>query len=213
MSAQSPADSDDSADISSIIAGADMDVSSGQGIGQLTMPLPIHYGDEEDDGDEDDDLEPLPPFDDLFSDAALQGLPANTSNRRRGRPSTASSSSSSSSSRLARGSSSSSGAHHHLRDGLYNNGDGAFIVVAEDEGGDRAGSVTSGGCVRGRGSSNKKARRTPMGLQAAMDLSLSKEPVVSSGRWTTDEHQLFLEGVMLYGRSWKKIKAIVKTRR
>ena len=31
-------------------------------------------------------------------------------------------------------------------------------------------------------------------------------------RWTADEHRLFLEGIMLYGKDWKKMQAIIKTR-
>ncbi len=27
-----------------------------------------------------------------------------------------------------------------------------------------------------------------------------------TGRWTADEHRLFLEGIMLYGRDWKKMQ-------
>jgi SHAQKYF class myb-like DNA-binding protein len=32
------------------------------------------------------------------------------------------------------------------------------------------------------------------------------------GRWTTEEHMLFLKGLEIYGKSWKKISEIVKTR-
>jgi SHAQKYF class myb-like DNA-binding protein len=32
------------------------------------------------------------------------------------------------------------------------------------------------------------------------------------GRWTTEEHLLFLKGLELYGKSWKKISEIVRTR-
>jgi SHAQKYF class myb-like DNA-binding protein len=33
-----------------------------------------------------------------------------------------------------------------------------------------------------------------------------------NGRWSKDEHERFLQGLELYGRSWKKIKKIVGTR-
>eukprot|EP01033_Poteriospumella_lacustris_P003337 gene3336-2465_t len=33
-----------------------------------------------------------------------------------------------------------------------------------------------------------------------------------SGRWTSEEHRLFLEGVMLYGKDWKKMQPLIKTR-
>jgi SHAQKYF class myb-like DNA-binding protein len=32
------------------------------------------------------------------------------------------------------------------------------------------------------------------------------------GRWTTEEHLQFLKGLELYGKSWKKISSVVKTR-
>lgn len=31
-------------------------------------------------------------------------------------------------------------------------------------------------------------------------------------RWTAEEHQLFLQGVLLYGREWKKMVPLIKTR-
>jgi len=34
----------------------------------------------------------------------------------------------------------------------------------------------------------------------------------SAGRWTTEEHQLFLQGVQLFGREWKKMQPLIKTR-
>jgi len=33
-----------------------------------------------------------------------------------------------------------------------------------------------------------------------------------AGRWTKEEHDLFLKGLELYGREWKKIAAIIPTR-
>ena len=42
--------------------------------------------------------------------------------------------------------------------------------------------------------------------------SVKKAKPVSSGRWTTEEHQLFLQGVQLYGREWKKMQPLIKTR-
>jgi len=33
-----------------------------------------------------------------------------------------------------------------------------------------------------------------------------------SGRWTEEEHQLFLNGLEMYGREWKKIAGIIPTR-
>jgi SHAQKYF class myb-like DNA-binding protein len=34
----------------------------------------------------------------------------------------------------------------------------------------------------------------------------------SRRRWTPDEHRLFLEGIMLYGKDWKKMQPLIKTR-
>ncbi|CAE7835938.1 RVE1, partial [Symbiodinium microadriaticum] len=34
----------------------------------------------------------------------------------------------------------------------------------------------------------------------------------TTGRWTPDEHRLFLEGIMLYGKDWKKMQPLIKTR-
>jgi len=34
----------------------------------------------------------------------------------------------------------------------------------------------------------------------------------STGRWTDEEHEKFLEGLKLFGRNWKKIELYVKTR-
>lgn len=31
-------------------------------------------------------------------------------------------------------------------------------------------------------------------------------------RWTPEEHRLFLEGIMLYGKDWKKMQPLIKSR-
>ncbi len=33
-----------------------------------------------------------------------------------------------------------------------------------------------------------------------------------SGRWTLEEHSLFLKGLEFYGKGWKKIAELIKTR-
>ena len=33
-----------------------------------------------------------------------------------------------------------------------------------------------------------------------------------SGRWTNDEHQKFIEGILKYGNEWKRVQSIIKTR-
>lgn len=37
-------------------------------------------------------------------------------------------------------------------------------------------------------------------------------PKIDRGRWKPEEHQLFLKGIKLYGRDWKKIERLVGTR-
>jgi len=38
------------------------------------------------------------------------------------------------------------------------------------------------------------------------------KPSENTGRWTASEHRLFLKGMELYGRKWKKVSTIVRTR-
>ena len=38
------------------------------------------------------------------------------------------------------------------------------------------------------------------------------ERAADQGRWTSEEHELFLQGMMLHGREWKKVQAVVRTR-
>ena len=33
-----------------------------------------------------------------------------------------------------------------------------------------------------------------------------------SGKWTEEEHEKFIEGILLYGKEWKKVQEIIKTR-
>lgn len=42
--------------------------------------------------------------------------------------------------------------------------------------------------------------------------SASKDNTENTGRWTGTEHRLFLEGLELHGKQWKKIAALIKTR-
>jgi SHAQKYF class myb-like DNA-binding protein len=51
------------------------------------------------------------------------------------------------------------------------------------------------------------------------DQSVQSDPNVSTsgddskhGRWTIEEHQLFLEGINKFGREWDKVQSVVKTR-
>ena len=34
----------------------------------------------------------------------------------------------------------------------------------------------------------------------------------NSGRWSEEEHQKFIEGILEYGNEWKKVRKIIKTR-
>ena len=58
---------------------------------------------------------------------------------------------------------------------------------------------------------NKKRKKSALGgLGSKIDGSMSGEE--TTGRWTPDEHRLFLEGIMLYGKDWKKMQPLIKTR-
>ena len=50
------------------------------------------------------------------------------------------------------------------------------------------------------GIASKKRRRT------------ARDNEETSGRWTPEEHRLFLEGVLQFGRDWKRIQALIRTR-
>ena len=40
----------------------------------------------------------------------------------------------------------------------------------------------------------------------------SENFIFNEGRWTKEEHEKFLEGIVLYGINWKKIKTLIETR-
>ena len=40
----------------------------------------------------------------------------------------------------------------------------------------------------------------------------SEDGAGKAGRWTTDEHQLFLQAFYKYGKNWKKLGSIITTR-
>ena len=42
--------------------------------------------------------------------------------------------------------------------------------------------------------------------------TIPKNIGIKKGRWTDEEHDKFLEGIILYGEDWKKIKTLVKSR-
>ncbi len=45
-----------------------------------------------------------------------------------------------------------------------------------------------------------------------LSLSLHIVPFPSNRRWSAEEHKLFLQGIMLYGKDWKKMQPLIKTR-
>ena len=40
----------------------------------------------------------------------------------------------------------------------------------------------------------------------------SENIIVNEGKWSKDEHEKFLEGIVLYGTKWKKVKTLIETR-
>ena len=47
--------------------------------------------------------------------------------------------------------------------------------------------------------------------------SINKDSVSSvdkfqTGKWTEEEHEKFIEGILIYGNEWKKVQEIIKTR-
>ena len=43
-------------------------------------------------------------------------------------------------------------------------------------------------------------------------MNSKEEAKFNSGRWTTEEHNLFLEGLRIHGKNWDKICVHVKSR-
>ena len=41
---------------------------------------------------------------------------------------------------------------------------------------------------------------------------ISNNPDFNDGRWTEEEHNKFLQGIIIYGVHWKKVKSLIKTR-
>ena len=41
---------------------------------------------------------------------------------------------------------------------------------------------------------------------------ISNNPDFNDGRWTEEEHNKFLQGIIIYGVRWKKVKSLIKTR-
>jgi SHAQKYF class myb-like DNA-binding protein len=59
----------------------------------------------------------------------------------------------------------------------------------------------------------KKSKGNTKGIKRSQQVVQSKVPVESgTGRWTNEEHILFLKGLEQYGKGWKKIAKLIKTR-
>jgi len=41
---------------------------------------------------------------------------------------------------------------------------------------------------------------------------MSKDLSSNNGRWTDEEHNLFLQGLEQFGKNWKLIEKLIKTR-
>ena len=44
------------------------------------------------------------------------------------------------------------------------------------------------------------------------DDNITSNSSLNSGRWSEEEHQKFIEGILEFGNEWKKVQKIIKTR-
>ena len=51
-----------------------------------------------------------------------------------------------------------------------------------------------------------------MGFASKKRRRSARDSEETSGRWTPEEHRLFLEGILRFGRDWKKIQQLIRTR-
>ena len=72
-------------------------------------------------------------------------------------------------------------------------------------------------CANGNGHHNKldtidvkEHENRSNAVENADVLDGDKESVSNNGRWTKSEHELFLRGMSLWGRDWKKVQSAVK---
>jgi SHAQKYF class myb-like DNA-binding protein len=81
--------------------------------------------------------------------------------------------------------------------------------------------LTDGAAAPTQASSAKKstpAKKKTATARTYMDLDSTGKPKVveygkeHTGRWTREEHEAFLQGLRRYGKEWKKVAALVKTR-
>ena len=63
---------------------------------------------------------------------------------------------------------------------------------------------------------SKKKKVPPQSSSAVLIMGLSSKESVDKGenvgRWTAEEHRLFLQGLEQHGKGWKKIASLIKTR-
>lgn len=57
-----------------------------------------------------------------------------------------------------------------------------------------------------------KARETSSNITLGDDSRVRISTKLDSGRWRKEEHELFLKGLEMFGRDWKKIESLVGTR-
>jgi len=74
--------------------------------------------------------------------------------------------------------------------------------------------TTTGPATGGAGSKRKKSPTHPVTVQmaTAATASSTSNQGENTGRWTSEEHQLFLQGLEIHGKGWKKIAGLIKSR-
>lgn len=61
------------------------------------------------------------------------------------------------------------------------------------------------------GGKSKKKKATPVAMATAQSATCSNQGE-NTGRWTAEEHRLFLQGLEQHGKGWKKIASLIKSR-
>ena len=57
---------------------------------------------------------------------------------------------------------------------------------------------------------NNIESNSPINCNLSNDLNSNNQ--YNTGRWTEEEHNKFIEGILEYGNEWKKVQQIIKTR-